>query len=582
MKQGLQLRLSQQLAMTPQLQQAIRLLQLSTLELQQELQQALESNPLLEQIDTHEEIDTRETQDSETLDTADALEQKEMPEELPLDASWDTIYTAGTPSGTSGDYIDDELPVYQGETTQTLQDYLMWQVELTPFSDTDRAIATSIVDAVDDTGYLTVPLEDILESMGDEEIDIDEVEAVLKRIQRFDPVGVAAKDLRDCLLIQLSQFDKTTPWLEEARLIISDHLDLLANHDFRTLMRVTRLKEDVLKEAVNLIQSLDPRPGQSIQTGEPEYVIPDVLVRKHNGHWTVELNSDSIPRLQINQHYASMCNNARNDGDSQFIRSNLQDAKWLIKSLESRNDTLLRVSRCIVEQQQAFFEQGEEYMKPMVLADIAQAVEMHESTISRVTTQKYLHSPRGIFELKYFFSSHVNTEGGGEASSTAIRALVKKLIAAENPAKPLSDSKLTSLLSEQGIMVARRTVAKYRESLSIPPSNQRKQKKKIDPTDKEDTMQLNITGNNVEITEALREFVTAKFAKLEQYFDRINQVYVVLKVEKVTHTSDATLHVNGGEIHASAEGQDMYAAIDGLIDKLARQLTKHKDKLKQH
>ncbi len=475
MKQGLQLRLSQQLAMTPQLQQAIRLLQLSTLELQQELQQALESNPLLEQIDTHEEIDTRETQDSETLDTADALEQKEMPEELPLDASWDTIYTAGTPSGTSGDYIDDELPVYQGETTQTLQDYLMWQVELTPFSDTDRAIATSIVDAVDDTGYLTVPLEDILESMGDEEIDIDEVEAVLKRIQRFDPVGVAAKDLRDCLLIQLSQFDKTTPWLEEARLIISDHLDLLANHDFRTLMRVTRLKEDVLKEAVNLIQSLDPRPGQSIQTGEPEYVIPDVLVRKHNGQWTVELNSDSIPRLQINQHYASMCNNARNDGDSQFIRSNLQDAKWLIKSLESRNDTLLRVSRCIVEQQQAFFEQGEEYMKPMVLADIAQAVEMHESTISRVTTQKYLHSPRGIFELKYFFSSHVNTEGGGEASSTAIRALVKKLIAAENPAKPLSDSKLTSLLSEQGIMVARRTVAKYRESLSIPPSNQRKQ-----------------------------------------------------------------------------------------------------------
>ena len=475
MKQGLQLRLSQQLAMTPQLQQAIRLLQLSTLELQQELQQALESNPLLEQIDTHEEIDTRETQDSETLDTADALEQKEMPEELPLDASWDTIYTAGTPSGTSGDYIDDELPVYQGETTQTLQDYLMWQVELTPFSDTDRAIATSIVDAVDETGYLTVPLEDILESIGDEEIDIDEVEAVLKRIQRFDPVGVAAKDLRDCLLIQLSQFDKTTPWLEEARLIISDQLDLLANHDFRTLMRVTRLKEDVLKEAVNLIQSLDPRPGQSIQTGEPEYVIPDVLVRKHNGHWTVELNSDSIPRLQINQHYASMCNNARNDGDSQFIRSNLQDAKWLIKSLESRNDTLLRVSRCIVEQQQAFFEQGEEYMKPMVLADIAQAVEMHESTISRVTTQKYLHSPRGIFELKYFFSSHVNTEGGGEASSTAIRALVKKLIAAENPAKPLSDSKLTSLLSEQGIMVARRTVAKYRESLSIPPSNQRKQ-----------------------------------------------------------------------------------------------------------
>ena len=439
MKQGLQLRLSQQLAMTPQLQQAIRLLQLSTLELQQELQQALESNPLLEQTDLHEEVETQEAADTETLDSVDALEKAEMPEELPLDASWDEIYTAGTPSGTGVDYQDDELPVYQGETTQSLQDYLMWQVELTPFTDTDRAIATSIVDAVDDTGYLTVTLEDIREGMGNDDIGLDEVEAVLKRIQRFDPVGVAAKDLRDCLLIQLSQFAPDTP-------------------------RIT-----------DLIQSLDPRPGQSIQTGEPEYVIPDVLVRKVSGRWMVELNADSIPRLQINQHYAGMCNNARNDADSQFIRSNLQDAKWLIKSLESRNDTLLRVSRCIVEQQQAFFDLGEEHMKPMVLADIAQTVEMHESTISRVTTQKYLHSPRGIFELKYFFSSHVSTEGGGEASSTAIRALVKKLIAAENPAKPLSDSKLTTMLSEQGIMVARRTVAKYRESLSIPPSNQRKQ-----------------------------------------------------------------------------------------------------------
>jgi RNA polymerase sigma-54 factor len=475
MKQGLQLRLSQQLAMTPQLQQAIRLLQLSTLELQQELQQALENNPLLEQTDPHEEIDTQEVREDEALDTREALEQKEMPDELPLDTSWDEIYTAGTPSGSGSDYIDDELPVYQGETTQSLQDYLMWQVDLTPFTDTDTAIATSIVDAVDETGYLTVTLEEILESMGNDEVSLDEVEAVLKRIQRFDPVGVAARDLRDCLLIQLSQYDKGTPWLKEARLIVSEHLDLLANHDFRSLMRVTRLKEEVLKEAMGLIQSLDPRPGQSIQTGEPEYVIPDVLVRKAQGHWTVELNSDSIPRLKINQQYAALGTSSRNDSDSQYIRSNLQDAKWLIKSLESRNDTLLRVSRCIVEQQQGFFEHGEEHMKPMVLADIAQAVEMHESTISRVTTQKYLHSPRGIFELKYFFSSHVNTEGGGEASSTAIRALVKKLIAAENPVKPLSDSKLTTMLSEQGIMVARRTVAKYRESLSIPPSNQRKQ-----------------------------------------------------------------------------------------------------------
>lgn len=351
----------------------------------------------------------------------------------------------------------------------------MWQVDLTPFSDTDAAIATSIVDAVDDTGYLTVPLEDILESMGDENVTMDEVEAVLKRVQRFDPVGVAARDLRDCLLVQLSQYAKDTPYLAEARLIISEHLDLLANHDFRSLMRSTRLKEDTLKEAMLLIQSLDPRPGQSINTGESEYVIPDVLVRKAQDKWTVELNADSIPRLKINQQYAALGNSARSEADGQFIRSNLQEAKWLIKSLESRNETLLKVTRCIVSQQQAFFEQGEEFMKPMVLADIAQAVEMHESTISRVTTQKFLHSPRGIFELKYFFSSHVNTDSGGEASSTAIRALVKKLIAAENPAKPLSDSKLATLLSDQGIIVARRTVAKYRESLSIPPSNQRKQ-----------------------------------------------------------------------------------------------------------
>ncbi|MBW7981640.1 RNA polymerase factor sigma-54 [Enterobacillus tribolii] len=475
MKQGLQLRLSQQLAMTPQLQQAIRLLQLSTLELQQEIQQALESNPLLEQTDIHDEIEAPANDDDEVLDTREALEQPDMPEELPLDATWDEIYTAGTPSGTGTDYSDEELPVYQGETTQTLQDYLMWQVELTPFTDTDRAIATAIVDAVDDTGYLTSSLEDILESLGDENVTQEEVEAVLKRVQRFDPVGVAARDLRDCLLVQLSQFTPETPYLNDARLIVDQHLDLLANHDFRNLMRSTKLKEDVLKEAMQLIQSLDPRPGLSVNTGESDYVIPDVLVHKHHGKWTVELNQDSVPRLRINQQYAALGSQTRNDSDSQFIRSNLQEAKWLIKSLESRNDTLLKVSRCIVEQQQAFFENGAEYMKPMVLADIAQQVEMHESTISRVTTQKFLHSPRGIFELKYFFSSHVSTEDGGEASSTAIRALVKKLIAAENPAKPLSDSKLATMLADQGIMVARRTVAKYRESLSIPPSNQRKQ-----------------------------------------------------------------------------------------------------------
>lgn len=478
MKQSLQLRVSQQLAMTPQLQQAIRLLQLSTLELQQEIQLALETNPLLEQEELGSEtdsVDSLDTTDSSELDTKDALENNDMPDELPLDADWDEIYTAGTPSGTSNDYSFDELPVYQGETTQTLQDYLTWQSDLTPFTDTDRAIATAIIDSIDDSGYLTTTISDIHEGIDNPEISLEEVIAVLKRIQHFDPLGVAAQDLKECLLIQLSLYPKETNGLQEARLIISNHIDLLANRDFRQLSKLTRLKEDALKTAIDLILTLNPKPGQSINTGESEYVIPDVLVKKIAGHWQVELNTDSIPKLSINNHYASMANSSASDDDTQYIRSHLQDAKWLIKSLESRHETLLKVATCIVEQQQEFFELGEEHMKPMILADIAYQVDMHESTISRVTTQKFLHSPRGIFELKYFFSSHVSTDTGGEASSTAIRALVKKLVAAENPAKPLSDSKLTSMLAEQGIQVARRTVAKYRESLSIPPSNQRKQ-----------------------------------------------------------------------------------------------------------
>ncbi|EPS6102226.1 RNA polymerase factor sigma-54 [Providencia stuartii] len=479
MKQSLQLRISQQLAMTPQLQQAIRLLQLSTLELQQEIQLALETNPLLEQEENTSDLDSLDSldihTDSSEIDTKDALEKSDMPDELPLDANWDEIYTAGTPSGTNNDYSFDELPVYQGETTQTLQDYLLWQSELTPFTDTDRAIATAIIDSIDDSGYLTTPIKEIHEGINNPDITLEEVVAVLKRIQHFDPLSVAAQDLKECLLIQLSLYPKDTDGLDEARLIISQHIDLLANRDFRQLSKLTRLKEDALKTAIDLILTLNPKPGQSINTGESEYVIPDVLVKKINGHWQVELNTDSIPKLGINNHYASLIKDSVNESDSQYIRSNLQDAKWLIKSLESRNETLLKVATCIVEQQQEFFEFGEEYMKPMILADIAYQVDMHESTISRVTTQKFLHSPRGIFELKYFFSSHVSTDTGGEASSTAIRALVKKLVAAENPAKPLSDSKLTSMLAEQGIQVARRTVAKYRESLSIPPSNQRKQ-----------------------------------------------------------------------------------------------------------
>ncbi|ELR66344.1 RNA polymerase sigma-54 factor RpoN [Photobacterium marinum] len=491
MKTSLQLKLGQQLAMTPQLQQAIRLLQLSTLDLQQEIQEALDANPLLELDENLNEVasgedekangqDTTElsaaepdiTSDPEPFDTSDAIEKREMPEELPVDTTWDDFYSAGT--GSTGIAIDDDMPVYQGETTESLQDYLMWQVQLTPFSETDLTIATAIIDAIDDKGYLTCSTDEILESIGNDEVELDEVEAVLKRIQQFDPLGVASRNLQECLLLQLATYPEDTPWLNEAKTLLNDYIALLANRDYRQLMRETKLKEPELKQVMQLIHNLEPRPGNRVVASETEYVIPDVSVFKDHGKWVVTINPDSVPRLRVNQQYAALSKNTRNSADSQFIRSHLQDAKWLIKSLESRNETLLKVARCIVEHQQDFFEYGEEAMKPMVLNDIALAVDMHESTISRVTTQKYMHTPRGIFELKYFFSSHVSTDNGGECSSTAIRALVKKLVAAENQAKPLSDSKIATLLAEQGIMVARRTIAKYRESLGIPPSNQRK------------------------------------------------------------------------------------------------------------
>ncbi len=489
MKPSLQLKFSQQLTMTPQLQQAIRLLQLSTLDLQQEIQEALESNPLLEVEESSEglngeaslaEVSKNEKKEdaaevaSDSVEVNDAMENSDVPDELPLDSTWDEYYSASSaPAPMSGGGADDEM-VFQGETTENIQDHLLWQMQLTPFSETDTAIAIAIIDSIDDSGYLTISTEDVLESLDNEEVELDEVECVLKRIQMFDPIGSGSRTPQECLLVQLRQFAEDTPWVEEARLLITEYSDLLGSKDYRTLMRKTRLKEADLAEAMRLLQTLNPRPGSALITGEPEYVIPDVSVNKKNGRWVVELNPDSLPKLNVNQQYAAMSRNARNSSDSQFIRSHMQEAKWFIKSLESRNDTLLKVANCIVQQQMGFFEHGPEMMKPMVLNDVAEMVDMHESTISRVTTQKYMHTPRGIFELKYFFSSHVATDSGGECSSTAIRALIKKLVAAEKPNKPLSDSKIAQLLADQGIKVARRTIAKYRESLSIPPSNQRK------------------------------------------------------------------------------------------------------------
>lgn len=476
MKQNLHFKLNQHLAMTPQLQQAIRLLQLSTHELQQEIQVALENNPLLEQDDDLEEIDSQAAaeQDLSTFDSRDALEQKLIAEEPPLDANWDALYTAGTPSGTGSDYTQEEFPIYQGETYESLQDYLNWQADLTPFNERERIIATAIIDAIDSKGYLSLSLLDLKESIGDGELKIEDILTVLRRIQHFDPLGVAARSLRECLLIQLDQLHADNPVYKAAALIINLHINLLASHDYRALLKVTKLREVTVKKAIELILSLDPRPGESFIQHHTDYVIPDIVVRKGNKNWHVELNSDALPQLRVNQHYAGMIHPDRNPEAQNFIRNHLQNARWLIRSLQSRNDTLLRVADCIVNYQQAFFEKGAENMRPMVLADVAQSVDMHESTISRVTSQKYLHCCHGVFELKYFFSSHVSTDSGIDASSTAIRALIKKIIANENPTKPLSDSKLTSLLEQQGVQIARRTVAKYRELLSIPAASQRK------------------------------------------------------------------------------------------------------------
>ena len=481
MKPTLQLRMGQQLTMTPQLQQAIRLLQLSTLELQQEIQLALENNPLLEQEEvedtaTDAEQETPPTTNNEQLATDQAMEQHQLSDELPMDTQWDEIYTASSGSSGSGGLPEGlEDTVYQGETTETLQDYLLWQMRLTPFSETDQAIALAIIDAIDEAGYLSLDIDDILASVegGEQEIEADEVEAVLKRIQHFDPLGVAARSVQECLRIQLDAQPSETPWLVEAQALIAQHMDLLATRDYRSIQRLTGLKEEELREVLALIQQLEPRPGNNLLQASSDYVIPDVVVTKQQGVWRADLNQEALPKVRLNQTYAAMGQD-RSGADGQFIRQYTQDAKWFIKSLESRNETLLKVANCIVDQQQAFFEYGAEAMKPMVLNQVAEVVEMHESTISRVTTQKFLHSPKGVFELKYFFSSHVATESGGECSSTAIRAFIKKLVAAESPVKPLSDSKIAQLLAEQGIQVARRTIAKYRESLAIPPSNQRK------------------------------------------------------------------------------------------------------------
>lgn len=514
MKPSLQLRMGQHLTMTPQLQQAIRLLQLSALDLQTEIQEFIDSNPMLE----IEEKNNSETNsdsnhaaeegqrrneaddfnesssspDDSTILTTDALTKSNISEDSPLDNSLEKSTENNSDGNLDGIRSNNEWDAansiigakkdfdtgneYYGGTTESLRDHLIWQLNLTPFSDLDRSIATALIDGIDDDGYLTVALDDILESFYNEAdpLEMDEVEAVLHRIQQFDPLGVGCRDLRECLLCQLDQYAKDTAYFKQAFTLINEYLDLLGQKNYRMLMKKSGLSEKEIKQGLQLIQSLNPKPGSEHSNDTAEYVVPDVYVKKIRGRWQVDLNPEAAPRLKVNQRYANMVQQATSSADSKYLKNNLQEARWFIKSLESRNETLLKVSHKIVQEQQGFFEFGEEAMRPMVLSDIAMAVDMHESTISRVTTQKYLHCPSGIFELKYFFSSHVNTSSGGECSSTAIRALLKKLVEAENPQKPLSDSKISALLKDQGIMVARRTVAKYRESLNIPASNERK------------------------------------------------------------------------------------------------------------
>jgi len=549
MKQSLQLKLGQQLTMTPQLQQAIRLLQLSTLDLQAEIQEALDSNPMLEVEDSYDNSDAndfgqgdnfdaenselsdyarsqevagdpnagtsdklidntqsassdnfgeqasfddagnfsdtdsfRETSDNDIYGEGDSFGDnnaewtESIPSDLPVDTSWDDVYQASSGSASSNYDGEDSDFESRRAVADSLYDHLMWQLNLTPLSDRDHIIAMTIIDAVEPSGMLSISIAEIYEGLQQEliELEEDEVVAVQHRLQQFDPCGVCSQNLAECLLVQLQQLPSGTSLLEPAKLIVKQYLPLLGSRDYRQLMRRTKLKETELSQAIALIQGLNPRPGDIIASGETEYVVPDVFVEKRDGRWIVELNPDIAPRLRINTDYASMVRRADSSSDNTFLKDNLQEARWFLKSLQSRNETLLKVASCIVEKQRGFLEYGPEAMKPLVLHDIAEIVGMHESTISRVTTQKYMHTPQGIFELKYFFSSHVSTDSGGECSSTAIRAIIKKLVGAENPKKPLSDSKITELLADQGIQVARRTIAKYRESLNIPPSNERK------------------------------------------------------------------------------------------------------------
>lgn len=479
MKLSVGLKVANSLSLTPQLQQAIRLLQLSSLELEQEIQIQLDSNPLLEKVEDEslaESLSTLENKESNDLTTE--LNADHLPDDLPVDTEWDDIYTHQSTALGTPEFEERED---NRQVQMTLKEHMLEQVNLLHFSKIDQLIAYCIIDALDDKGFLDAELEEIILAVQhllndmdiEEEIEEDEVLVVLKHIQRLDPVGIGSRNLAECLKIQLDFLPKGTEYLKEAKNLLQ-YYELLIANDLNKLLKQTGLSKDELKLSVDLLKTLKPYPGMDFQKQESEYQIPDVVVAKKDLHWQVQLNPDIMPKLRINSFYSSMIRRADQSDDNLYLRNQMLEAKNFIKSIDERHKTLLKVATCIVEHQKAFLEIGAEAMKPLVLRDVAEEVELHESTVSRVTTNKYMLTPRGLFELKYFFSSHVGTTTGGEASSTAIRAMIKKLVSNENPRKPLSDNTIAALLKDEGIEVARRTVAKYRESLHIPSSSERK------------------------------------------------------------------------------------------------------------
>lgn len=480
MKHSLQLKLSQHLTLTPQLQQSIRLLQLSTLELSAELDAFTQENPFLERVDSGEaeaEAEAGEAKADEFTSTlssnSDSNTRDEVPAETPSISENDWDQDSPWTSHDSDDDEDSDYASLRAEPID-LRTHLNWQLGLTQLSEHDQRIVALLIDALDDDGYLTQDLDELAAFLPPElEIEPIELHTALCHLQNLDPRGVGARNLAECLALQLEALPADTPFRQQALTLTTNHLNLLASRDFAKLKKLLRCDDNELRAIQQLIVQLNPRPGAAFANVDTRYIQHDVEVKKVKGRWIASLNQEIVPKLRINRIYADILRRNRENG-SQYLSSQMQEAKWMIKNIQQRFDTILRVSQAIVDRQRQYFEHGEVAMRPLVLREIAESVGLHESTISRVTTQKYMMTSRGILELKYFFGSSCATETGGACSSTAIRALIKQLVAAENPQKPLSDSQIADILAKQGIVVARRTVAKYRETMQISPVSLRK------------------------------------------------------------------------------------------------------------